>query len=400
LATLFAVGSLFQQARSQTFSVIHNFSDGMDGGEPVAGPTLDRAGSLYGTSFTGGNFTHCPNGCGAVYKLTLHGSSWTLNPVYSFSGPDDGSMPDYGALVIGADGTLYGTALYGGFNDSGTVFNLRPRPTVCGSLICRWNETTVHEFGNGNDGFNPQGGVVFDAAGNLYGTTYRGGASGEGTVWQATRSGQSWTESVIYNFASSGDGVNPAGTLTIDNVGNLYGTTEAGGLGYGTVFQLTNSGSQWTETILYKFQNSDDGAYPVGGVVLDRAGNIYGGTSLGGQNGGGTVYDLSPSGGSYTMNVLHQFSGHGGPYNNLTIDASGNNIYGTTIGDGDAQDGSVFKLTQSNGNWTFTSLHDFANGSDGRFPSGSVAVDSQGNVFGTASSGGSTNRGLVFEITP
>ena len=303
-------------------------------------------------------------------------------------------------MTIGPDTTLYGTTSSGGIGESGTVFNVHARPAACASIICPYLDTTVHQFGSGNDGFTPTSGVIFDAAGNLYGTTYRGGASGNGTVWQATRSGQNWTESVIYNFAGTSDGVNPAGTLTMDSAGNLYGTTYSGGAnGWGTVFKLTNSGSGWTKTILYNFQNGNDGRAPVGGVVFDQAGNIYGGTAFGGQNGGGAVYQLVPSGGGYTINVLYGFSGVAGPYNNLTFDASGN-LYGTTYRDGADLAGSVFRLTQSGGNWTLTDLHDFTNGSDGGYPTSSVAVDAHGDVFGTASSGGSNNQGVVFEITP
>jgi len=400
MATFLLIASLSQPAQSQTFNVIHNFTGGPDGGQPAAGPTLDRSGNLYGTAFYGGNFNNCASGCGVVYKLTLHGSSWTLNPLYSFTGAGDGALPYYGAVTIGADGTLYGTTSSGGISESGTVFNVHPRAAACASIICPWMDTTVHQFGNGNDGFTSTSGVIFDAAGNLYGTTYRGGASGNGTVWQATRSGQTWTESVIYNFAGTTDGVNPAGTLTMDSAGNLYGTTYGGGAnGWGTVFKLTTSGSGWTKTILYNFQNGNDGRAPVGGVVLDPAGNIYGGTAFGGQNGGGAVYELSPSDGGYTINVLYGFSGVAGPYNNLTIDAGGN-LYGTTYRDGADLAGSVFKLTQSNGNWTLTSLHDFTGGNDGGYPTSSVAVDAHGNVFGTASSGGSNNQGVAFEITP
>lgn len=330
-AIAFVLASLSISAQSQTYTVLHNFTGGSDGGQPAAGPTLDHADNLYGTAFYGGDFAHCASGCGVVYKLTRHGSSWTLNPLYTFAGTSDGSNPYYGAVTIAADGTVYGTTSTGGISQSGTVFNLRPRPSACASIICPWMDTTVHQFGNGNDGFTPTSGVIFDAVGNLYGTTYRGGTSGNGTVWQATRSGQNWTETVIYNFAGTSDGVNPAGALTMDSAGNLYGTTYAGGQnGWGTVFKLTHSGSGWTETSLYNFQNGNDGRAPVGGVIFDGAGNLYGAASLGGVNGGGTVYQLAFSNGNWTANTLYSFSGVAGPYNNLAIDGSGN-LYGTNL---------------------------------------------------------------------
>lgn len=400
VASLFVVAGLGIAAQSQTYTVIHNFTGGQDGGQPAAGPTLDRAGNLYGTAFSGGNQSGCASGCGVVYKLTHHNSSWLVSPLYSFTGAGDGSLPDYGAVTLGPDGTPYGTTSAGGLDESGTVFNVRPHPTACPSLICPWTETTVHQFGTGDDGYQPLGSVVFDAAGNLYGTTFLGGASGNGAVFEATRSGQNWTENVIYSFAGSSDGANPVAGLIFDSAGNLYGTTYSGGAnGWGTVFELSPSGSGWTKTILYNFQNANDGRAPNGGVIFDQAGNLYGATSRGGTNSGGAVYQLSPSAGSWTPTILYSFSGVAGPYNTLTFDTNGN-LYGTTYRDGADLAGSVFKLSQSGGNWTFTDLYDFTGANDGGYPTSSVAVDANGNVYGTASSGGSSGQGVAFEITP
>jgi uncharacterized repeat protein (TIGR03803 family) len=166
------------------------------------------------------------------------------------------------------------------------------------------------------------------------------------------------------------------------------------------VYKLSPSGSGWTQTVLYNFTGGNDGQNPVGGVILDQAGNLYGGTFDGGINGGGTVYELSPSGGGYTFATLYSFTGgYGGPYNKLAFDAEGN-LYGATEGDGAKGDGMVFKLTPSQSGWTLSDLHDFTDGTDGGVPYGGVAVDAQGNIFGTASLGGVTNHGLVFEIMP
>lgn len=395
ITTTFTVAIFFSlSAPAQSFTVIHNFSGGADGGQPTAGPTLDRSGNLYGTSFFGGS------GFGIVYKASHHGSSWLLNPLYSFTGQGDGALPYYGAVALGPDGTPYGTTSSGGIGESGTVFNVRPRPNACNTVICPWMDTTVHQFGTGTDGIQPTGGVIFDSAGNMYGTTFHGGATGNGTVWEATRSGQNWTESVIYNFAGGGDGGNPVAGVIMDANGNLYGTTYDGGtFGFGTVYQLTRSGSNWTKSILYIFQNGTDGRAPSGGLVFDNAGNLYGTTSFGGSNGGGTVYELTAAGGVWNFTTLVSFSGTAGPYNNLTLDSAGN-LYGTTYRDGVSGAGSVFKLTQSGGIWFFSDLHDFTGGSDGGFVTGGVAVDSNGNVFGTTQSGGSSNQGVIFEITP
>jgi len=400
VASFFLVASLSYSAQSQTYTVIHNFTGGQDGGQPAAGPTLDPAGNLYGTAFYGGGSSNCAGGCGVVYKLTKHNSSWLLNPLYSFTGGDDGAYPDYGALTFGPDGSPYGTTSSAGLDESGTVFNVKPRPSACPSIICTWVETTVHQFGTGDDGLQPLGSVAFDTAGNMYGTTYLGGTAGMGTVFEATRSGQSWTESVIYSFAGGSDGANPVAGLTLDSAGNLYGTTYSGGAnGWGTVFKLSPSGSSWTKTILYNFQNANDGRAPAGGVIFDQAGNLYGSTRFGGANSGGVVYELSPSGDNWTLTTLYSFTGVAGPYNNLTFDANGN-LYGTTYRDGADLAGSVFELTQSGGNWTFTDLYDFTGGNDGGYPTSSVAVDAHGTIYGTASSGGSSDQGVAFEITP
>ena len=383
LAAAAFVGSAFQPAASQTYTVIYNFTgQGSDGATPYGGPILDKSGNLYGTTYLGGRY-----GAGSIYRLSPNGSSWTYRSLYSFKAGADGSGPAFGSLAMGPDHTLFGTTEGGG--NFGTAF------VVC---ACPPREAVVHNFGSGTDGAQPIGGVVLDSAGNLFGTTSLGGDFGNGTLFEAKRSGHTWTERVIYSFTGGSDAVNPVAGVTLDTQGNLYGTSSFGGAnGVGAVYKLTRSNSGWTETILYNFQGSSDGQNPVGGVVLDTAGNLYGTTFVGGDNGGGTVYELSASG---KFTTLWSFSGgYGGPYNKLTLDKNGS-IYGFTNGDGVNGLGSVFKLTQSNGTFTFSNLHDFSGGSDGASPYGSVAVDGNGTVFGTAAVGGSQNQGIVFEITP
>lgn len=375
-----------QQAESQTYKVIHNFTDiGSDGATPYAGPTLDSLGNLYGTTYLGGS-----TGNGSVYRLSPHGSSWTYTSLYSFKGVPDGSGPAFGSLVIGGNRALFGTTESGG--NFGTAFG------VCN---CRPREFVLHSFGTGTDGAQPIGGLVLDPSGNFYGTTSLGGAYGNGTVFEGKRSGLTWTESTIYSFTGGDDGASPPAGVTLDAHGNLFGTSSFGGVnGVGVVYELSRSGSSWTQTVLYSFQGGSDGQNPVGGVIVDKAGNLYGTTFDGGDNGGGTVYELSPSGGTWTFTTLYSFTGgYGGPYNKLTFDTKGS-LYGATNGEGAYGFGSVFKLSRSNGTWTLTDLYDFPGGSNGASPYGSVAVDSNGNVFGTASVGGSSNQGLVFEITP
>jgi uncharacterized repeat protein (TIGR03803 family) len=374
-----------QPAQSQTYKIIHNFTNkGNDGATPYGGPILDAKGNLYGTTYLGGS-----TGNGSVYRLSPSGSSWKYTSLYSFKFLPDGSGPAFGSLAMSPDGSLFGTTEGGGY--FGTDFE------ICS---CKGREVEIHQFGQGTDGAQPIGGVVLDSAGNLYGTTSLGGTYGNGTVFVETRSGNTWTESVIYNFTGGKDGTNPPAGVTLDADGNLYGTTSFGGArGVGVVYKLSHHGSGWKQTVLHTFRGQRDGQYPVGGVVLDQAGNVYGTTFDGGVNGGGTVYELSPSGKGWTFTTLYSFTGtYGGPYNKLTL-ANGN-IYGFTEAEGANGLGSIFKLAPAKGGWTFTDLYDFVGGSEGAQPYGSVAVDSDGNVFGTANIGGSENQGVVFEITP
>jgi uncharacterized repeat protein (TIGR03803 family) len=383
VAALVLLASLSQPAPAQTYTVIHNFTGkGADGASPYGGPILDQAGNLLGTTYLGGTF-----GSGTVYKLSRSGSSWAAATLHNFAGYQDGAGPAFGSLA------MYHSAVFG-TTEGGVPFGTVFRVSLCKSGC---QETIVHRFFMGKDGAQPIGGVVVDAAGNLYGTTSEFGANGFGTAFQIAPNG---VETVIYTFVGGTDVANPAAGVTLDAAGNLYGTCSfCGAFGTGAVYKLSPSASGWTETILYNFLGEDDGAYPVGGLVFDKAGNLYGGTFASGANGGGTVYQLSPSGGSWNFTTLYSFRGSfGGPYNKLTFDASGS-LYGIANADGANGLGSVFKLTPSNGAWTFTDLHDFAGGSDGSLPYGSVAVDAHGNVFGTAAVGGSDNQGLVFEIT-
>jgi len=199
--------------------------------------------------------------------------------------------------------------------------------------------------------------------------------------------------------------MNPGGGVVFDSSGNLYGESAgAYGNGYGAIYQLSPSGSDWTEQIIYTFTANDDGFAPAGGLIVDSSGNLYGTTASGGHyyHGGGTVFQLTPrSDGGWTFTTLYRLSGERncGPKDRLFMDASGN-LYGTTYCDGDEAIGSVFKLTPSDGNWTYTSLHDFTGGSDGLYPRSGVILDAKGDLYGTASGGGTYNYGLVWQITP
>ena len=396
-------------AHAQTFTVLHNFTGGQDGANPYTGLTIDRAGNLYGTAEYGGsqaNDCHITKGCGTIFKLTPSGTGWVFRPLYQFQGfpSGDGAQP-MGRVIIGADGSLYGTTQQGGGSGQncgvgcGTVFKLTPPATFCRSFTCSWRETLLYSFAGTPDGASPSGELAFDGAGNLYGTTQSGGTGAEfgGIVYELSPAQGSWSKTILYNFPQAA----PYGGVVRDGAGNLYGTTNFDGeYNSGYAYQLTQSG---TLNNLHSFGAPFDG-FGTYGVILDQAGNLYGATGNGMHNGEPDAYELSPSGGNWTYIILHTFAplyggGPGGA--DLVMDAAGN-LYGTTIGDGESGDpyGNVFKLTPSNGIWIYTDLHDFSGGSDGRRPFSSVVIDASGNLYGTASEGGANGDGVVWEITP
>ncbi len=347
--------------------ILHTFlRNDKDGQEPWSGMIFDAAGNLYGTTSSGGpTAALCPggdagtDGCGTVFELLKPktGNHWAELVIHSFNSNGkgtDGAVPPYGNLIFDTSGNLYGTTLGGGANNFGMVFELMP--TSPGS----WYEKYLHAFSNnGKDGLEPRGGLVFDTAGNLYGTTYGGGAYGYGTVFELIPNLETggWTEKILHSFEKNGtDGIWPSSTLVIDSSGNLYGTAAGGGAyGYGTVFEFMLQSGVWAEKILHNFdENGTDGAEPIAGLTL-HAGCLYGTTYLGGTppcgNGGcGVVFELTPEAG---------------------------------------------------GHWTETILHSFNNlGTDGVYPTAGVIFDTSGILYGTTQSGGTYGNGVVFEITP
>jgi len=412
------------RSSAQTYRVLHTFTGGADGASPASLLSLDAGGNLYGTTFAGGDSLcvnrSITNPCGTVFELTHKGSSWAFGTLYEFSGTNgDGAGPAHNGVVFGPDGALFGTTTYGGSepgqNGNGTVFRLMPQATFCRAVSCPWRETVLYRFQAGSDGMYPEGNVLFDEAGNLYGVTFQGGGSGNcsagcGAVYKLSPSSGGWTETIAYGFSGPPNGDNPDDSLIMDNAGDLYGTTVSGGSSgiYGEAFELKASGSGWTENHLHDFQGGDDGASPVASLIFDGIGNLYGDSYLDGylhgQGGAGTVFELMPSGGGWSYSTLVAFNGGAGVPGRLVMDGAGS-LYGTTAGSGRYNLGSVFRLTPSDGGWTLTDLYDFTGGSDGEVPYNGLALDANGNLYGTTWQGGgcslaSYGCGVVFEITP
>jgi uncharacterized repeat protein (TIGR03803 family) len=343
-------------ATAQTESVLYSFQGGLDGAQPVAG-LIDKAGNLFGTTGFGGS-----TGSGTVFELSppsIPGGSWTETVLYSFQSGTDGAFP-FSALIADPAGNLYGTTLAGGSVCAicGTVFKLSKRGGV-------WSETVLYNFGF-IDGANPFGKLLRDNDGTLYGTTYSGGDYDAGTVYKLSPPDKprgAWTEKVLYSFTGGIDGAQPIGDVIQDPLGRLYGTASAGGAGFGVVFQLhpDPKAKSWSEKVLYSFTGANDGATPYGGVAVDGWGNLVGAASLGG--------DPSCAGGGC---------------------------------------GTVYQLTAPRipgGSWSEHTLYAFTGGLDGAQPLGKPIIDGKGKIFGTTSVDGVAfpcypSCGTVYELMP
>jgi uncharacterized repeat protein (TIGR03803 family) len=319
----FHQGIVFRVDTSGNETVLYDFTGGTDGGDPHSGLLLDAAGNLYGITGGGGIFP----GQGVVFKLDPSGVETVLHALTTTDGSGSAS-----GLIIDPSGNFYGTAERGGAYDQGVVFK----------VDTLGNYSVVHSFGKRGvaDGSEPYAGLVRDAAGNLYGTTFGGGKYGAGTVYKIDASGNA---SVLYSFRGGSDGLFPSSSLVLDVAGNLYGTTDAGGAhNLGIVFKVSASGK---EKILHSFGSTNDGASPFVGLVKDESGNFYGVTDGGGAYHHGTVFRLDNTG---NETVLYSFTGSSDgarPEGALWRDAAGN-LYGTTLDRGSGHDaGTVFELT-------------------------------------------------------
>jgi uncharacterized repeat protein (TIGR03803 family) len=402
-------------------TTLYQFTDGSDGANPQ-GIYRDSSGALYTTELGGSvcNDGSSISGCGAILELSLTKGTWTPTVLYDFPLVNDGLEP-LGGLVADSMGNYYGTTVGGGTYNGGTIFELSRNSKGV------WQSTILYNFGSYTyDGTSPYAGVIFDSSGNLYGTTWRGGTLGGGTVFELSPAGSgAWTEKILYSFPSILSGAynasQPTTSLVFDSSGNLYGTSYGGESPEycGTAYELSPSSSgTWSESLIHSFcgNGGNDGSFPTGPLIVDKSGNLYGVTHQGndaGQYLNGTVYELSPpttSGGSWTETLLLTF-----PYTDTTIgvypsgalvfDSQGN-LYGTTSQGGEYNSGIVYKLAPSGSTWTESVLYSFKGvDNDGGNPEAGLVLDSEGNLYGTTAGGGTFSLscydgcGTVFKLT-
>jgi uncharacterized repeat protein (TIGR03803 family) len=426
--------------------VLYSFQGGADAGSvPAGGVAFDKQGNLYVATTDGGPPSCAPIGgaCGTVYQLSppaKKGGAWAATLIRMFEGKrsNDASVPTGGLILDGA-GNLFGVTGYGGTGDCvlvgvtagcGTVYELSPPAQKGGA----WTETILYSFPTSKQGYLPNGNLVFDSAGNLYGATTFGGGQGAtcdafyqycGAVFELSppkTKGGKWTEKVLHGFKGGTDGANPNGGLILDRNGAIYGTTSIGGYncphhsgqGCGTAFELrppTKKGGPWFEEILHRFNDGNDGASPSGGLIFDSNGALYG-TTFGGGNGDGTIFRLTPPGGrgrSWKETLLHTYPNCGGSEgcspSGLVFDQSGILYGGAEVGALHA--GLVFRLRPVSGDhsWRYAVLYSFAGPPDGAGPAYPFAFGASGNLFGATVSGGMGQGcqggcGTVFEVSP
>lgn len=390
-----AVSMLGAATRSlaQAEKVLYSFGNGTDGSSPQGDMVFDAAGNAYITTGLGGLY-----GFGTVCKLTPGSNGrWTEQVLYNFgSSATDAASPRSGVIFDAARRNLFGTTINGGSFGLGAVFELSP---ASGGA---WTEQVLFSF-NGTDGQLGWDKLIFDSHGNLFSTSGIGGAYGQGVIYELSpQSGGTWTQTVLHNFGSGTDGAQPQGGLIFDHAGNLYGMTTYGGAnGLGMVFELSPAaGGGWTEQVLHDFAGGADGASPFAGVIFGAGGNLYGVTYF-----GQTVFQMTPgTGGSWTLTTLHSFSNDAkqgsGPWPTVTLDAAGN-IYGTAQFGGMNNGGTAFEMKPVIGGiWSYSVLHAFPKTpTDGVSPSFTRLVFRDKNtLLGMTWQGGSYGGGALFQI--
>lgn len=393
-----------------TKTILYTFKGGSDGKYPFGELVFDPSGNIFSTTqFGGGTVCGTTNpGCGTVFELSPPASgtgSWTESILYNFTtnGGATGAAQD-AATSIDSAGRLYSTNKFAGQGPCimasyptgcGTVFRVDP-PAVPGGP---WTFNTIHYFlGPPADGRTAKSNVTVDAQGNVFGVTQNGGTFDFGIVYELvapTSPGGAYIENILYTFTGKADGSMPRAGVLLMSDGSIISTTQNGGShGAGTVFQLTPptvQGGAWTESVLYNFGAAGDGRFPIGELLRDSAGNLYGATNLGGSAGDGTIWKLTPptkTGGKWTETILHHFTGMpdgNQPLSGVVMDTAGN-LYGTTNSGGANNMGLVYQLTPPTivgSAWGINRLWSFAGGTDGNNPGAGVILDSKGNVYGT-----------------
>jgi uncharacterized repeat protein (TIGR03803 family) len=419
LALVLAGGSLIVEA-ARAGTCLIGYADLFDfnyanGNNPQNNLVADSKGNLYGTTASGG-----ANSQGVVFKLvrpSAGSTSWTQTVLWSFGSVSGDGFGPVNGLLIGPNGALFGMTAGGGAHDAGVVFQLTP-PTKAN---LNWTETILYNFGSASgDGAGPfQNVLVPGPHGALYGATSHGGTHNFGTLFQLTppgpycapTSGNAWCEKVLYSFQGGSDGESPLGALAVDFYGNLYGATLTGGSdNYGVVFELsppTIPDGPSTESVLYSFSNTPDGANPQGGVTMDSSGVLYGTTGGGGLHEAGTMFELRPPtapGQPWTEATLYRFGNSpfdgAGPTAGVSIGAGGV-LFGTTAVGGTGSDGAVFSLTppaSAEQVWGEAILYNFPGGVGAAARSRAPVLIEGDNVFGTASGPGANGPGFVWEI--
>jgi hypothetical protein len=430
-STVFPCGA---SGAGQREKILYQFQNGSDSAVPSGSLAVDKDGNLYGVTQDAVGYP-CSELCGNVFELSPpaeKSGAWSFSGLYSFDCGLGGGFP-HGNIILGPDGNLYGTGVCGGQYanraSGGVVFQLK-RPAVRGGA---WTENVLHSFGQGDDGTAPQGGLAFDAKGNIYGTTFLGGQYELGILYEVSppaQRGGEWTETILHSFGGGDDGFFPDAGVVIDSAGNLYGTTEYGGYlssycedGCGIVFEASppvTQGGAWAYAVIHQFRGTD-GANPVDSLIFDQASNLYG-TTMEGQGGQGasegTVFELSPpaeQGQSWVESVLYAFPQYqfdaGYSYAGVIFDSAGN-LFGTSQNGGTTYQGTAFKIVPpavKGGAWTEVILNNFSSKNNGAtYPSTNLVFGKAGLLYGTTPYGGNgpctftlvTGCGTVFAVAP